>query len=337
MRLGKTPHARADVDPQKGKCQGGLRIHELFITFDVEDFVNIRSTEALCSILELLKKHHVKALFFITGHVAEKLESSNKVVDLLEDHEIGYHSSSHSVRPNIIEYTDLESYQDAYEISLRRETSHINPSSGTIDGEGGIKTLRDVFSKKKIEAYRAPGFSWSPPHLEALKTLGFKYDFSAKFSKLPVCYKEITFYPFPILIDWKDSVNYYKDLLAFTLSRQITVVDFHPDRFVNQSYWDSFFPDKAPQIRLGQTKRLLTKLESLLNTIRVMQKVKLLEAVSKPTASGVPLDTANVDTEKVQEQIEAWSITRCSYRPRFLRSHLLKFFGQPQIKLVRSK
>lgn len=335
MRLEKNPKAGADADPQKSCYSGGLTIHELFITFDVEDFVNIRSTEILRRILELLKKHQIKALFFITGHMAERLESSSKVIDLLEDQEIGYHSSSHSVRPNIIEYTDLESYQDAYQISLRRETAHINPLSGDIDGEGGIKTLRNVFSQGKIEAYRAPGFSWSPPHLEALKTLGFKYDFSTKFSLSPVYHRGITFYPFPILIDWKDSVNYYKDLLIFTLSRQVTVVDFHPDRFVNQTYWDSFFPDNAPQIGLGQTKRLLMKFEFLLNAIKYLQKVKLLEAASKPSGSRVPLDMMNVDIEKVLEQIEAWSIT-CGYRPKFLRSHLLKFLDQSQISTVRS-
>jgi hypothetical protein len=124
---------------------------------------------------------------------------------------------------------------------------------------------------------------------------------------------------------------------VFTLSRQVTVVDFHPDRFVNQSYWDSFFPDSAPQIRLEQTKRLLTKFELLLNAIKYLQKVKLLEVASKPSESRVPLDVMDVDTEKVLEQIEAWSITRRCYRPKFLRSHLLKFLDQSQITTVRSE
>jgi peptidoglycan/xylan/chitin deacetylase (PgdA/CDA1 family) len=307
-------------------CWGGSLINKLFLTFDVEDFVNLRSVEALHLILKLLKKHNVNALFFITGHMAERLSSFPKVLDLLKDHEIGYHSSSHSVRPNIFEYTDLGSYQEAYLVSLKRETAHINPLSGEIDGEGGIKTLRKLFPEKKVEAFRAPGFSWSPPHLEALKSLGFRYDFSADLSRLPVCHKGITFYPFPTLIDWKDSFNYYKDLFCFILSRKIVVLDFHPDLFVNQSYWDSFFPKSAPQKSVEQTRSLLLKFEALLKTIQYLRKGKLVEVVSAPSESRTKLDTMKIDVDHILERIIVCPATQFNYKPRFLRCHLSQFF-----------
>lgn len=126
---------------------------------------------ALHHILELLQKYDVKTLFFITGHMAEKMRDFPKILDLIKDHEIGYHSSAHSVHPTIVEYTDVENYDIARQISLKRETSHINPLTGECEGKGGIILLKALFPKKEIISFRAPGFCWSPPHLEALKDL----------------------------------------------------------------------------------------------------------------------------------------------------------------------
>jgi hypothetical protein len=276
--------------------------------------------------------HSILRLFFITGHAAERLGSSSEILDLFRGHEVGYHSTSHSVRPNIFEYTDLESYRDAYLISIRRETAHIDPLSGEIDGEGGIKTLRKLFSQKKIEAFRAPGFSWSPPHLEALRSLGFRYDFSADLLPYPVIHKGITFYPFPVLINWKDTVNYYKDFFRFVLSREVSVLDFHPDLFVNQNYWDSFFPKKAPQKSPSQTTHLLLRFESLLKTIQYLRKGKFIEVIPKPRESKIRLDITGVNLKSVLKRMNFAPVTQFNYNPRFLRNHTLQFFDlQPAI------
>jgi len=120
------------------------------LTFDCEDFINARSTSALYRILQLLHKSRLKALFFLTGHMAEKISTFPQILRFLEDHEIGYHSSAHSVRPTIFEYTDVEEYEQAYLLSLKRETRHINPITGDCEGEGGITFLKNLFPKKKI-------------------------------------------------------------------------------------------------------------------------------------------------------------------------------------------
>jgi peptidoglycan/xylan/chitin deacetylase (PgdA/CDA1 family) len=289
--------------------------------------INSRSIAALYAILNILKKHNVKALFFITGHFAEKLRSFSGILDMLQAHEIGYHSTCHSVRPNIFEYTDLINYQDAYEISLKRETAHINAMSGEVEGRGGIEVLRDLFPGKKIETFRAPGFSWSPPHLEALASVGFKYDFSTNLSLIPVHYKGITFYPMPTLIDWKATPNYYKDLLSSVLTERITVLDFHPNRFVNQNHWDLFFPNPAPQLSVTQTKLLLLRFEALLTVITLLQKSKLTETSPKLKESKTELGISEVDVEKVLKQIALWPLSQFNYKPRYLRSHLSAFFN----------
>ena len=75
----------------------------VFLTFDVEgppfqeDLINHKSLDSLLSILQLLDKCDLRGLFFITGSVAEKIGCYPKILKLLEKHEIGYHSTTHSV------------------------------------------------------------------------------------------------------------------------------------------------------------------------------------------------------------------------------------------------
>lgn len=301
-------------------------VNQLLMTFDTEDFANARSVEALYLILHLLHKYGLRSLFFLTGHFAERLRFFPEIRDLLQSHEIGYHSTCHSIRPNIFEYTDLKSYQDAYKISLKRETSHINPYTGNVEGKGGIEVLREIFPRKKVEAFRAPGFSWSPPHLDALASLGIKYDFSANLSSIPVRYKEVTFYPYPTLIDWKDTFSYYENLLRSVLNSEVTVLDFHPDKFVNKDHWDLFFPNPAPPKSMMQTKYLLLKFEALLNAIRLLRNCKLTETTPRLAEPERELNVLKVDIDDVFKEIASWPATQFNYKPRHLRSHLQQFF-----------
>jgi len=62
--------------------------------------------------------------------MVEKLSSFPEVVHSLEPHEVGYHSSSNSVRPTIFEFTDVESYDKAHSESRKRETYHIDQFTG---------------------------------------------------------------------------------------------------------------------------------------------------------------------------------------------------------------
>ena len=79
-------------------------MHSFFLTFDTEDFISENSVPGLHKILELLKKHELIGLFFITGNMAEKL-STFQNLNLLSEHQIGYHSSSHSIHPTLFEFT----------------------------------------------------------------------------------------------------------------------------------------------------------------------------------------------------------------------------------------
>jgi peptidoglycan/xylan/chitin deacetylase (PgdA/CDA1 family) len=282
----------------------------------------------------MLKKHRLRAVFFITGHMAEKLSNLPEILNLLKNHEIGYHSSSHSVRPTIPEYTDVESYHQAYSISLERETSHINPLTGKVEGKGGIYLLQDLFHPKKIEAYRAPGMSWIPPNLEALTDLGIKYDFSSNISTSePFHYKKITFYPYTFTQQWEGSLYDYECLFATILKRKIAILDIHPTLFVNQTMWDTIYYkgnpktlQRAHERPLKETSSLFKKFELLLKQINLLRHAKLIEVDPNLNTQPKDLTINKNEVQKYYETSMRWPTKRFNFKPRYIRDHFHQFF-----------
>jgi peptidoglycan/xylan/chitin deacetylase (PgdA/CDA1 family) len=305
---------------------------KIFLTIDCEDFINDRSMFALNRILELLHEYDLKGLFFLTGHVAEKVKYFPKILDLLEDEEIGYHSSSHSVRPVIIEYTDVENYEHARQISLKRETTRINPLTGELEGNGGLNLLRDLFPNKKITSFRAPGLSYSPPHLEALSELGIKYDFSTNLSKAPIHYKNLTFYPYPNLFD-TTKLSSYAPVFKSLIQTHLAVLDFHPDYLVNSKYWDSIYFQGNPKRLLPvqarswkETRTILKNFESFLRRLSYFEKKGIFEIT--PTferGKRKRIFTKKCIMNSYQGSIR-WAKKYLGYNPRFLWKHFEKFF-----------
>lgn len=304
---------------------------KIFLTFDCEDFINTRSTLTLHLILDLLHEYNLRGLFFLTGHMAEKINNFPKILDLLEDEEIGYHSSAHSVRPTIIEYTDVKDYALARRISVDRETSHINPLTGECEGKGGIIFLKNLFPNKKIISFRAPAFCWSPPHLEALKELGIRFDFSADLSRRPISHKGITFYPFPILIDVISPLGYM--LLSRSLVKyHLAVLIFHPNYFVNTNYWDSIFFAGNPK-RLNpvqgriwkDTKAILRKFELFLKHLSLFEKSGTLEIVPSLEKNERKQTFTTECVSKCIQNSTHWAKNYLGYNPRFIHEHFMKF------------
>jgi hypothetical protein len=312
-------------------------MHKILLTFDVEDFINANKIQALYLILRILNKYGLNAIFFITGHMAEKISKYPSIVEMLKQHEIGYHSSSHSVRPIIPEYTDVKSYEKAYEISIERETSHINPLTGRIEGEGGIIFLQNLFYPKEIGAFRAPGMCWTPPHLEALKSLGIKYDFSTYLTlSEPVFYKGITFYPFTVTQQWNGTMYDYECLLNSILKHKVTVFDLHPTLLVNQIEWDSIYYkgnpknlSTVPKRPEKETSLLFRRFELLIKLISALNKAKLIDV--NPNYNFPSKNLKAISKEQVQrcyEKSMQWSQKRFNYNPKFIRGHFYEFFRE---------
>lgn len=310
-------------------------MHEFFLTFDVEDFTNTNSIGALRIVLEMLRKYDLRALFFITGHMAEKLENYPMIVNLLNEHEIGYHSSSHSVHPTIFEFTDIDDYEKAYRISLRRETSHINPLNGEVEGKGGVLSIRHLFPMKQIVAYRAPGCCWSPPHTEALRDLGIKFDFSSNLSSVPVCYEGLTLYPYPIIAEWHGKLSEYRVFWLSVIKNEVTVIGLHPNLFMTYDGWDYFNyrngnPKRIVPPRLRdarEVKFLLRSFDLFLKWIKHFEKMRLIGVTSNLIKSERNLTVTENTVEKCYEQSVRWARKGFNYEPKFLRSHFFKFFN----------
>jgi len=305
----------------------------VYLTFDCEDFINPRSTYMLHYILELLEKYNLRALFFVTSHMAQKLSHFPEILNLLESHEIGYHSCSHSVRPTIFEYTDVENYMNAYHLSITKETAHINPLTGESDGNGGIECLQQLFLNKNIVSFRAPGMCWSPPHLEALVKLGIQFDFSAYLSTRPVSFKGVTFFPHPII---EDSINSRDYVLFFgtLFKRKIVVLNFHPSMFVNSVFWDSIYYNGNPQKlykvqarKWEDTKAALLKFELLLRRLSSLKRRGALEITNSLEKSKSKLTVTKKLVSRSYQKSIWWAQAVFNYEPKYLHLHFIKYFN----------
>jgi hypothetical protein len=311
-------------------------MRELLFTFDTEDFISPGAISVLKTLLEQFKKYDLAALFFITGHMAERLSAYPEVVSMLKEHEIGYHSSGHSIHPTIFEFTDIESYEEAYKISITRETSHVNPITGEIEGKGGLLAVRSIFSPKKVVAFRAPGFCWSPPHIEALRDIGIKIDFSTQVQPTVFRHKDLTFYPCPHLGDWQNKSSYYRLLLLSVFRNKITIANLHPSIFINQKEWDSIYWEKNPLQLVPPPQRedseIATRLKSFeifLKRVRTMQRLGILSATPNLQESFAQKTFSQEDVLKSYEMSARWPRRLFHYEPKFLKKHFYRFFNVP--------
>ncbi len=306
------------------------------MSFDVEgpplreDFLNDDVAVALFKVLELLKKYHLTGLFFITGTIAEQIRRYPKVLKLLAVHEIGYHGSSHSTKPAIFEYTDVENYAKATEISRRRETSSIDPLTGKVNGEGGIFSLQQTFREKEITAFRAPFFCWSPPHMEALRELKFKFDFSADICNSPVWHKGTTFFPYPILID-SPAVN-FPIIAKKMLSQKFCVLLMHPSHIIFKPeehfyhrYRNPFYPVRIRKRDPYQIAIEFLMLKTFLSGLYRLKKRGLISLSGTIESAREKLDPNEVDLVKVYDRSLYAARSLFGYKPKFLPSHFRQF------------
>ncbi len=270
--------------------------------------------------------------------MANKLQSYPEIVIRLRDHEIGYHSSGHSVRPLISEFTDVEDYHEAIQIALKRETSYVSPITGKMLGSGGLISLKNLFPKNSVISYRAPGFCWSPPHLEALNMLNIKYDFSTCLRSGPLCYKDTVFYPFPKILCPPDGLDFNLTTLMkcikFIAVKGTAVLLLHPSTMVNQGNWDSIFfygnpkklastPGKSPE----EQKHLLRGFSFFAKRMSNLKKAGLIEVTPKLAGSEINLNPTLSLVDKLYFAGTRWSTENFNYHPRFLYSHYKKFFN----------
>ena len=118
--------------------------------FDVEDFINPESEEALVGILDLLESRGIVGIFKFVGEKMRKLEEHGRkdIIERLSRHEVGYHTDWHSIHPVVTEYMEPLGFREGADEFERRE------DGGRID-VGRI-------SGQPVVCYGQPGQSWAP-------------------------------------------------------------------------------------------------------------------------------------------------------------------------------
>lgn len=323
---------------------GSTGPNRVFLTFDVEgppgreDFMDSYSLKSLRKVLKLLERYSLRGLFFITGNVIEKICRNREVFQLLERHEIGFHSSSHSVKPRIFEYTDLPDYNDAVKESIKRETSRIDPFTGKIAGNGGILLLRESFAGKNIEAFKTPFDYFSPPHSEALQELGFKFVFSCDLYHEPVFYRGFTFYPRTryidgisgkfLKLDLSNQVPLFFPFFVEASKTEKIVLGLHPSHFLfNASQLGFNYRNPMYPFRLRQKASVdvvvdFSSLELIFLKLSLSQRAGLLDLSMNLDPSKIFLNSTRVDIERNYRHCLSISSGLFGYRPKFL---LLQF------------
>ena len=251
------------------------------LTFDIEDWFHVLDNSKTASpndwlrfssrleagvdrILHLLDDTNQSATFFCLGWVAEKYPNVIKNM-IKEGHHIATHSHEHQL-----------AYQQ-------------NPHSFEEDLRRSIGTLEEI-TGKKIDTYRAPGFSIIDKNLWVFEILG-KNDIKTDCSIFPanrahgglpnyscaepsiIKYNDFTFHSFPIntsKILGKDIVysggGYFRLLPQWYINRQFSI-----DKYVMTYFHPRDFDHNQPIIK---DLSLIRKFKSYIGLKRCMPKLK---------------------------------------------------------------
>lgn len=132
----------------------------VFLWFDTEDYILAQSDDAAKRIALFLTQQGIRATFKMVGEKGRVLERRGRrdVIGALAQHEIGYHSNTHSQHPTVAEYESTLDWETGVEEFTRRERA-------------GFDDLKRIFAQAP-SCYGQPGESWAPQPYGALKKWG---------------------------------------------------------------------------------------------------------------------------------------------------------------------
>ncbi|NUP99679.1 MAG: hypothetical protein HUU35_07485, partial [Armatimonadetes bacterium] len=133
---------------------------QVLFWFDVEDCTVPQSDDAAKRLAWILSRHGVRGTMKVVGQKARLLEQRLRydVVDALGEHDIGFHSNLHGLRPQIAEYlAELDFEAGAAEFEQR---------------EGpGLADVQRLFGRRAV-TYGQPGPNWAPQPFSVLRKWG---------------------------------------------------------------------------------------------------------------------------------------------------------------------
>ena len=136
----------------------------IYINFFIhcEDFISIHSQRATCRFAELFARHGLKADFYLTGLVAERMrkESPETIATLKRlKMPISYHADIHAPFPTPQTRVSDLAWDLAVEQILFQETCHLDPLTGNLSRENPnqLSLLSELFDRAPLVTVGAPG------------------------------------------------------------------------------------------------------------------------------------------------------------------------------------
>jgi hypothetical protein len=130
--------------------------------FDTEDYILPQSDDSAKRIAVFLTQQGISGTFKVVGEKARVLQQRQRqdVITALAQHDIGYHSNTHSQHPTVAEYESNLDWDAGVEEFNRRERP-------------GFDDVAHTFRKTPV-AYGQPGVSWAPQAFPALQRWGVR-------------------------------------------------------------------------------------------------------------------------------------------------------------------
>lgn len=266
----------------------------MVLWFDTEDYILPQSDDAAKRIAVFLTEQGIPATFKVVGEKARVLKQRGRqdVISALAQHDIGYHSNTHSQHPTVAEYEANLGWDQGVEEFDRREHQ-------------GFEDVAHIFGKTPV-AYGQPGVSWAPQVFPALQKWGVRvYLDEGK----QVGLRGRPFWYGGLLNifntrdgellrpndDWSNlqeaKVRFQDDYLRMTSRKSGGIISlyFHPCEFVHKEFWDAVnFANganpprdqwKLPPMKTSEeTERAFQYFESLVLYMKSFPRVQFLTA-----------------------------------------------------------
>jgi hypothetical protein len=112
----------------------------------------------------------------------------------------------------------------------------------------------------------------------------------------------------------------------------MTVLNLHPNLFVNAHFWDSIYcagnPAKlsvVPSMDAEKTQTMFAALEKLFRTISTFEKLGMITTSIKLAESETSLDVNKINLRDVADALTYWPRTYFAYEPKYILSQLSRF------------
>ena len=313
---------------------------EVLFNFDTEDFTSPVSADGVLELARLFTEEGVTVHFVTVGYMARAFVQRGRwdVIEALKPHLRLNHTISHSVHPNLLEISDVENFDAAYDVVLAREAESI----------GMVKAATGV---DRVWGSVPPGNSDSYVAFYVYARLGLPFYCGAWFAE-ETPGEDVWFCnlrQIPYGLTWEEFIEkgakYDPDDFLNRLAKtKRSIVYCHPNKVHAREFWDELnFKGEnrhkwgeweiSPQRSPEEVKTYLGRIRELVRRIKGDPRFRIttlaeIDATRKPrrtlTRGDVPAIRAALSASfgPVREP-GSWSLSDCFVAAvRFLRGEV---------------